>query len=125
MENNETRYQRQKKLEASKDRHAQIVERLALPTVQQWELAMEEFRPQCAVEGIPSRWVDWSSDPELREPEESDRLPTADEAKALCEGCPITGPEGLCRRYAKATGQAHGIWGGGRIEKGKWLKDDE
>lgn len=125
MTEHETRYAKQKKLEQSKDRHAQIVERLSLPTVQQWELAMDEFVPQCRVAGLPSRWTDWSSDPDLREPEESDRIPTAEEAEAMCSGCPITGPDGLCRRYAKATGQSHGVWGGGRIEKGRWLKDHE
>lgn len=125
MENNETRYQKQKRIEASKGRHAQIVERLSLPIVNQWELKMEEFVPPCAKAGIPSRWTDWSSDEELREDYESDRLPTADEAKAMCADCPIAGEGGLCIKYAKATGQSHGVWGGRRIEKGKWLKDNE
>jgi hypothetical protein len=115
----ETRYQRQKRADAARQRHARIVGKLSRPIEEEWDEAMEESRPNCRKSPIPSRWTDWDSNPDHREPYESD-MPTAEEARKMCEGCPILSDR-LCGRYAEATGQSHGVWNGRRRENGKWV----
>ena len=50
-------------------------------------------------------------DPELFFPAGTDgpALAQVEQAKAVCRGCPVTGE---CLRWALATGQDYGIWGG-------------
>lgn len=122
---NETRYQKSTRVKREMARHTAIVSQFVKPIEEEFEIALQETHPPCHKAGLPSRWVDWSSDPELRESYEGDRLPSAAEAEVMCADCPITGEDGLCSRYAKATGQSHGVWGGLRVEKGRWLKDNE
>lgn len=123
----ETRYQKHKRTEAGKARHAGIVNKLTQPVEQEWEVALQDIaekgdRTPCAKVPLPSPWTDWdAADPE---PYESGRLPTKEEAEAMCAACPLTGKDGVCRRYAEATGQAHGIWGGGVVVNGKWVYDE-
>lgn len=119
----ESRYQRTKRIEHEKARHARIVSTLTQPIEEEWDQAREKFRPKCKGDEIPTRWTDWDSDPDRREFYEGDR-PSAEEANALCAGCPILADR-LCERYAEQTGQAHGVWGGRRREDGKWVKDNE
>ena len=42
--------------------------------------------------------------------------PTAEQAKEMCEGCPMLA---LCKEYGRATTPATGIWGGIRWNKGQ------
>lgn len=119
----ESRHHRQKRIEAQKNRHARITGRLTAPAEESFEQELAEFHAPCHKAGLPSAWVDWDLD-EDRESYESDRLPTAEEARELCAGCPLVNT-GTCERYAKATNQSHGVWGGKRIYQGKWLKDEE
>jgi hypothetical protein len=116
----ETRYQRSVRIQHERDRHARIVGKLIKPIETEWELAVEAEDPLCARGELPSRWIDWDSEPGHREFYEGN-IPTAEEAKSLCEGCPIMRAR-LCERYADATNQAHGVWGGKRRENGKWVK---
>lgn len=120
----ESRHHRQKRIEQSKSRHARITSKLTAPAEEAYEVELAEYHAPCHKEGLPSKWVDWDPDPELRESYESDRLPTAAEARDLCNGCPLVDTQ-TCERYARTTNQSHGIWGGKRIYQGKWLKDEE
>lgn len=132
---NDTRYQRQKQQDLAKARHANIVGKLASGPVERFELELEKHNTNCMTEdppsifSLPSRWVDWASDPEERELYE-DEPPTAREATEMCDGCPLAPlfdargrivEKGACLTYAEATGQYHGVWGGKRRENGKWL----
>lgn len=125
----ENRYQRQKQQDLARARHANIVDKLAAGPVEKFELALENFTPECKTEGLPSRWVDWDSTPEYREDYEGE-APTERQALAMCDGCPLAPTrdsrgritdKGTCLAYAEATGQSHGVWGGKRRENGKWL----
>lgn len=118
----ETRYQRSVRIAAEKERHSKIIKDLQLPTVEAWEIVMEEFQPQCAKAGIPSRWTDWDEDPENAEDYEGE-MPSRRDARLLCEGCPLVESK-LCERYAVATGQTHGVWGGRLRSKGRWVYDE-
>lgn len=120
----ESRHHRQKRIEAQKNRHASIVGKLSAPAEEAFEQELAEFHAPCHKRGLPSPWIDWDPDDESRESYESDRLPTAQEAQDLCSGCPLV-DTGTCERYAKATGQSHGVWGSKRVYKGRWLKNDE
>ena len=63
---------------------------------------------KCA--GKPELYVDY------------DIPPSAEQAAALCEGCPIAE---LCLEYALVTKQAWGVWGGHIIVAGKVLDEVE
>lgn len=120
----ETRYAKTKRTEQSKARHAANVQKLSTPVVERWEQAMDEARRPCVKAGIPSKWTDWATDPELREDYEGEP-PTQREAEEMCAECPLRdvlfGGDGLCSEYAMATGESHGVWGGKAREDGKWL----
>lgn len=124
MTEDETRYAKGERVKRSKARHQANVQKLSGPTEEAWEQAMEKFQPPCAVAGVPSKWIDYDSDPMHREPYETD-APTKQEAQELCAECPIRavefGGNGLCLAYRRATGQSHGVWGGLRHEDGKWM----
>jgi hypothetical protein len=126
---NDTRYQRQKQQDLAKARHANIVGKLASGPVEKFELELEKSNTKCRDSGLPSRWVDWASDPYEREDYEGES-PTEREATEMCAGCPLAPlldargrivEKGACLTYAEATGQYHGVWGGKRRENGKWL----
>lgn len=125
----ESRYQKQKQLDLAKARHANIVDKLATGPVEKFEQALETETLKCRKAGLPSPWMDWATDPEDREGYEGE-APTSRDADAMCEGCPLAPlkdergritDKGTCLRYAEATGQSHGVWGGRRRENGKWL----
>ncbi len=119
-EGEETRYARQVRINLQRDRHTGIIGKLTAPIVDEFDAVMEDFNPECRRQGIPSKWTDWDSVKDHREPTEGER-PDAQAAWDLCEGCPIAGQRGVCYRYAEITGQAHGVWGGYRRENGKWV----
>ncbi len=48
-------------------------------------------------------------DSDLWFPDKTQSPERADEAKAICSGCPV---RGVCLEYALSSGQAYGIWGG-------------
>lgn len=125
-DNDETRYRKTKIKEESKARHAGNVLKLSSPFVDAWEEALDDYQPPCRKAGLPSPWVDWHSDPEIREDYEGER-PTLEQAAKLCEDCPIRavhlGGNGICFDYANATGQSHGVWGGISREDGTWLTE--
>lgn len=54
----------------------------------------------------------WGSNCEGRDQEFSgSALPSEREARKLCRGCPLVGPDGPCRAYAVANkGQVHGVY---------------
>jgi hypothetical protein len=116
----ETRYQRSVRIQHERARHARIVGKLIKPVEEEWEQSVETESPNCARGELPSRWVDWDPEPSHREFYEGD-MPSKDEAAALCNGCPIKDGR-LCERYADATNQDHGVWGGRRRYDGKWVK---
>jgi hypothetical protein len=116
----ESRYQRSKQLQEAKARHARIVATLSRGIVEEYAEALETEQTNCGRRGTPSEWIDWDSVPEYREPYEGD-MPTAERAREMCNDCPLMGDR-LCERYAEATSQGHGIWGGRRRENGKWVK---
>jgi hypothetical protein len=120
----ETRHHRQKRIEQSKDRHAKIAGKLSAPAEERFETELATYHAPCHKQGLPSTWTDWEPDEELREDYESDRLPTAEEARDMCAGCELVGTE-TCELYAWVTKQSHGVWGGKRIYQGRWLKDHE
>ncbi len=114
----ETRYERSKRIEAERERHANIVHRMASGPVERFNEALEEYIPPCRKDkSRPSAWRDWASDPEMREDYETEP-PTQREAQALCDGCKVAE---LCEEWAKATGAHHGVYNGRRRENGKWL----
>lgn len=122
----ETRYAKQTRTNLAKARHAAIASRLAAGPIEAFEQAadaMEKPLP-CVAGGIPSKWADWDSDPEKREEYETD-MPTRMQAKALCATCPLgsiaPGGKGLCKPWAMATGQSHGVYDGQRRENNKWI----
>lgn len=120
----ETRYQKQKRIEAEKERHARIIAKLTGPINQRFAEAVEKIDPKCRRSEFPSPWTDWDSDPETREDYETAR-PNRNAAKALCAECPLSGEKNVCYRYATATGQFHGVWGGFRRENGRWVQGSE
>lgn len=124
MADDETRYAKHVRTEKQKARHEANVQKLASGPVEAWELALEEYKPPCVTAGLPSPWVDWDSDPEKREEYEGE-APSQRDAEKLCAECPIRavqfGGNGVCLKYALATGQSHGVWGGLAREDGKWL----
>lgn len=113
----ETRYRKTKRIEGQKERHAEIVGKLLHGTgvVEQFEAAVEEYKPPCVTGEFPSPHTDWSSgpDPEVTESER----PTREEAKAMCVGCRIGE---LCEEWAIATGKTHGVYNGRIVENGVW-----
>lgn len=121
----ESRHYRQKRVQRERERHDRIVGILTdrQKVVRDFKLEVESERPDCVTAGIPSEWVDWDSTEEHREFYEGLR-PSAERAKALCHGCELLDGK-LCERYAEVTNQDHGIWGGRRREKGKWVPDHE
>lgn len=58
--------------------------------------------------GDPGPWMDW----------DETNIPTAEEAAAMCYGCPLVK---ACPNYAYAAKETHGIWGGHIIHEGVWL----
>lgn len=118
-----TRYARQQEKLRSQERHAAIVQRLGQSVVDEWdaEWAGLEKPPPCVAAGTPSEWTDWDIEPENREALER-RMPTKTRGEALCEGCPLM-REDLCYRYALATNQQHGVWGGRRFHQGNVVSD--
>lgn len=122
--NTETRYARHVRTERQKARHNANVQKLAHGPVEAFEFAMDEIRPPCVEDGIPSKWTDWDSTVDDREDYEGE-APTRHVAEALCAECPLRavqfGGSGICVDYALATGQSHGVWGGLAREGGKWL----
>jgi hypothetical protein len=114
----ETRYERSKRIEAERARHANIVHRMASGPVERFNEALEKYVPPCRKDKRrPSPWLDWASDPEDREDYETDP-PTKEEAEKLCDGCNV---RELCLDWAKATGQFHGVYDGQRRENGRWI----
>ena len=59
-----------------------------------------DLRPKAACQG---------KDPDLWFPERNQGPKGSDEAKGICEGCPVRSP---CLEYALEAGEAFGIWGG-------------
>lgn len=116
----ETRYQRQVRVAREKERHAKIVKELQLPATEAFELALQSYKPKCAEAGLPSEWTDWDRIPENREDYELP-MPNRARAKELCGDCPLLD---LCVDYAKANAIQHGVWGGQRIERGRWLDSE-
>jgi hypothetical protein len=111
----QTRYAKQQEKLRQIARHAEIVSRLGADTVTEFYVKMSEpiDPPNCTTVGLPSPWTDWDEDPDHREPGEG-RMPTAKEAEAMCNGCPMM-QDDLCYRYALATNKQHGVWGGRRF----------
>lgn len=123
MTDEPTRYARSQETARQKARHETIVRKLSRSVVDAYAEAIEETRPACVTAGLPSRWTDWASDPEDREDYEGEP-PTKAEAEELCKDCPLLEWKqdgNVCLKYAKATGQFHGVWGGERRENGKWM----
>lgn len=116
----ETKYQRQKRRREAQGRHAKIVNALGSGFIQTFDQALEEYTPPCRESTqTPNPWTDWDRYPHNREPYET-RMPTAKEARGLCEPCPL---KDMCLDYALSTGQSHGVWGGKRISDGTILSD--
>ncbi len=113
----ETRYERSKRIEAERERHAKNLFKFTGPIADRFEQALEEYQPACVKGGLPSKWTDWATDPEDREDYETEP-PTKEEAADLCKGCKVAE---LCVEWAKATGQYHGVYDGQRRENGRWI----
>lgn len=58
----------------------------------------------------PAPYIDW--DPE------DDNVPTEEEARALCHGCPLLK---ACANYGRAAQMSDGVWGGRRVVRGQWI----
>lgn len=113
----QTRYAKSQEKKRKLERHQAILDRLASGFVTNFEEALVEYQPECVTSDYPSPWTDWDDVTEHREPYEGE-MPTAEEAAAMCAGCPIMQ---LCFDYALSTGQSHGVWGGRRFYNGKLL----
>ena len=115
-----TRYAKTQEKKHKQERHADRIDSLTRGTnvLEEYDLALEHLKEPtaCIKGGLPSKWSDWDDAPEHREPQDG-VMPTADEAEALCEGCPLMRDD-VCYRYALATNQTHGVWGGRRILNG-------
>lgn len=111
------RYQRAQTKKLAIEKHVGIVNRLGRDVRQQFDQALEDLTEPtpCIAEGIPSAWTDWDSNPEYREPYETDR-PSRQSARLMCEKCPLLE---LCLPAALARGEQHGIWSGTLVELGK------
>jgi len=119
----ETRYSRDKRKRESKERHGKITAALRAEIVAEYEEARVENRPNCRTDQFPNPWTDWDKIPEWSEEYET-QAPTKEQAQAACAGCPLM-QDDLCYRYALATNQAHGIWGGRRFWNGIEVKQDK
>lgn len=113
------RYQKSKFKRIAMERHQGIVGALGYDVKLAFEQALEEMEEPtpCIAGGIPSKWTDWDSNPEYREPYETDR-PSNQAARIMCEGCPLMGT-GVCFGAALARGETHGVWESQIIENGK------
>lgn len=114
----ESRYQRGKRRQAEKNRHETNIRRLTGDIVQDFETALDSTETPCNTsEEYPNPWTDWDSKEANREPYETEE-PGRNKAQMLCSGCPLVAE---CREYALASNMSHGIWGGERLELGRWL----
>jgi hypothetical protein len=118
--NEPTRYARQQEKAHQMARHAEIARRLGTDIVERFYMMVDDAK--CHKDGRwPSPWVDWDMIPEHREPYE-DRMPTQQEARKLCDGCPLM-QDDVCFQFAMATNKQHGVWGGRRIYNGHVVTD--
>ena len=113
--NSAARYQKQKAREADKVRHQGIVNKLSRDVVKEFDQVMDEVPGDCKDNPLP--YMDWDESDELQP-----NAPSRQEARILCESCPIFKMDNLCKRYAEATSQPHGVWGGEVIIDGVWRK---
>lgn len=114
-----SRYRKSKERRESIERHYEITGRLGSNVRQEFDRYLEEATEPtpCIAGGIPSKWTDWDSNPEFREPYETDR-PAGNRARSLCDPCPLMGT-GICLGAALSRGETHGVWEGTIIENGK------
>lgn len=77
--------------------------------IDDFEAAQDAVDGKC--KGDPGPWMDWDE-------EDDDQVPTAEEAQALCAGCPLAKS---CANFAIAGRMSHGVWGGIRVRNGKVL----
>ena len=116
-----SRYRKAKERRESVGRHYEITGQLGSNVRQEFDRYMEEATEPtpCIVGGVPSRWTDWDSNPDNREPYETD-MPAGNRAREMCKPCPLMGT-GICIGAALARGETHGVWEGVRISEGKVL----
>jgi hypothetical protein len=74
--------------------------------VDDFEEAKKHVTAKCA--GNSGPYMDW----------EWGDAPSAEEAQALCAGCPLMQ---ACGNYGRAAQMSDGIWGGHVVEMGVWL----
>lgn len=114
-----SRYRRTKQRREAIEKHNEIVGRLGYDVRQDFDRRMEELTEPtpCIAGGLPSKWTDWDSVEENREPYETDQ-PSKQAARLMCEPCPLFGTS-VCLSAALARGETHGVWEGTIIENGK------
>lgn len=109
------RYQKQKTREADKARHQSIVGKLSKDVTKEFDQLLDTIQPDCRDNPLP--YMDWDDDDELQP-----NAPNKMYALILCEECPLFKMDNICKRYAEATSQPHGVWGGEVIVNGEWRK---